>query len=292
MSAGRRLPGTPEPSCRWPGAGGVSLAGDSWGDPRGPLVVLLHGAGQTRHAWRGTGRLLGAAGHHVVAYDARGHGDSDWSPDGRYGQDVMLEDLLCLLRALDRPHPVLIGASMGGGTCLIAVGEEHVDAAALALVDTGPQVQAEGVARVLEFMARDVERGFATLDEVAEAIQTYQPHRPRPKSLAGLAKNIRLGDDGRYHWHWDPRFRNGRLDLARRERRLHACARRLTLPTLLVRGGLSDVLSEQDAQAMLRLCPHAEYVNIAGANHMVAGDRNDVFGQAVVDFLARRGPSA
>ena len=52
--------------------------------------------------------------------------------------------------------------------------------------------------------------GFATLEEVADAIADYQPHRPRPRHLDGLAKNVRLGDDGRYHWHWDPRFRTGR----------------------------------------------------------------------------------
>lgn len=289
MSAGTRLPGTPDPMHFWPGAGGVRIAGDSWGDPEGPLVLLQHGGGQTRHAWKGAGELLGAAGYFAVAFDARGHGDSDWAPDGDYGQDVMVEDLECVVAALGQRRAVLVGASMGGGTSLVAVGEDRVDATALVLVDVGPHIEAEGVDRIHEFMGQKPD-GFLSLGEVADAIASYQPHRKRPRKLDGLAKNVRLGADGKYHWHWDPRFRVGKLELDKRRERLEACSRNLSLPTLLVRGGLSDLLSEEGAQAFLALCPHSEYVNVTGAGHMVAGDRNDVFAQAVIEFLQRKVP--
>ena len=289
MSAGTRLPGTPTPMHLWPGAGGVRIAGDSWGDPDGPLVLLQHGGGQTRHAWKGAGETLGAAGYFAVAFDARGHGDSDWAPDGNYGQDVMVEDLECVVAALGRRRPVLVGASMGGGTSLVAVGEDRVDATALVLVDVAPHIEAEGVGKIQAFMTRKPE-GFDSLEEVADAIASYQPHRTRPRNVDGLAKNVRLGADGKYHWHWDPRFRAGRQMLEKRRDRLEACARSLNLPTLLVRGGLSDLLSEEGAQAFLALCPHSEYVNVTGAGHMVAGDRNDVFAHAVIEFLKRTVP--
>ena len=273
----------------WPGAGGVRIAGDSWGDPAGPLVILQHGGGQTRHAWKGAGETLGAAGYFAVAFDARGHGDSDWAPDGQYGQDVMVEDLESVVAALGNRRPVLVGASMGGGTSLVAVGEDRVDATALVLVDVGPHIEAEGVGKIQAFMTRKPE-GFDSLDEVADAIASYQPHRTRPRNVAGLAKNVRLGADGKYHWHWDPRFRAGRQVMEKRRERLEACSRNLTLPTLLVRGGLSDLLSEEGAQTFLSLCPHSEYVNVTGAGHMVAGDRNDVFATAVIEFLKRKVP--
>ena len=289
MSAGTRLPGTPTPMHLWPGAGGVRIAGDSWGDPAGPLVILQHGGGQTRHAWKGAGETLGAAGYFAVAFDARGHGDSDWAPDGQYGQDVMVEDLECVVAALGNRRPVLVGASMGGGTSLVAVGEDRVDATALVLVDVGPHIEAEGVGKIQAFMTRKPE-GFDSLDEVADAIASYQPHRTRPRNVAGLAKNVRLGADGKYHWHWDPRFRAGRQVMDKRRERLEACSRNLSLPTLLVRGGLSDLLSEEGAQTFLSLCPHSEYVNVTGAGHMVAGDRNDVFATAVIEFLKRKVP--
>lgn len=284
-----RLPGTPEPMHYWPGHGGIRIAGDSWGPADGPLVLLQHGGGQTRHAWKGAGETLGSAGYCAVAFDARGHGDSDWAPDGLYGQDVMVRDLECVVAALGNRRPVLVGASMGGGTSLVAVGEEHVDATALVLVDIAPNIESEGVKNIQAFMNLKPE-GFDSLEEVAQAITSYQPHRSRPRNLDGLAKNVRMGADGKYHWHWDPRFRAGRQVMDKRRERLEACSRKLALPTLLVRGGLSDLLSEEGAQTFLALCPHSEYVNVTGAGHMVAGDRNDVFAHAVIEFLMRKVP--
>ena len=288
-NAGQRLPGTPIPMHRWSGAQGVSIAGDSWGDPQGPLVLLQHGGGQTRHAWKDVGEQLGAVGYHAVSFDARGHGDSDWAPDGVYGQDIMVEDLRCVIAALGGRRPVLVGASMGGGTSLVAVGEDRVDATALVLVDIAPRIEPEGVQKIQAFMDQRPE-GFNTLEEVAQAIGAYQPHRKPPKDLAGLAKNLRLTPDGKYRWHWDPRFMTLRREMDKRLIRLEACASALALPTQLVRGGLSDVLSEEGAAAFLALCKHSEYVNITEAGHMVAGDRNDVFGRAVIDFLQRTVP--
>ncbi len=291
MSAGTRLPGTPVPMHTWPGSGGITIAGDRWGDPDGPLVLLQHGGGQTRHAWKGAGQVLGAAGYCAIAFDARGHGDSDWSPAGNYGQDVMVEDLKCVIAALGHRRPVLVGASMGGGTSLVAVGEDQVDATALVMVDIAPRIEPDGVDKIRDFMNQRPE-GFDSLEEVAAAIQNYQPQRTRPRNLDGLAKNIRRGADGRYHWHWDPAFRVQVRDPEKRRQRLEACADRLELPTLLVRGGLSDVLSEEGAREFLAFCPHAEYVEINNAAHMVAGDRNDIFAHAVVEFLSRVAPVA
>lgn len=290
MNAGTRLPSTPDPMHHWVGHGGLTIAGDSWGDPTSQLVVLLHGGGQTRHAWSGAGLQLANAGYHAVSYDARGHGDSDWAPDGLYSQDAQVADLVAVLSQLGSARPVLVGASMGGGTSLVAIGEDRVDAAALVLVDIAPRIEPEGASKIRDFMDQNP-NGFASLDEVFDAIVNYQPHRVRIRRLDGLAKNVRLGADGRYHWHWDPRTRSGRMDFAKREARLSACARSLTIPTLLVRGGLSDLLSEEGAQNFLELCPTSEYVNVTGAAHMVAGDRNDIFVNSVIDFLTRTVPT-
>jgi len=135
--------------------------------------------------------------------------------------------------------------------------------------------------------------GFDTLDEAADAIAEYNPHRPRPKDLSGLAKNLRQRADGRWAWHWDPRFVSGRFGSPDETRssltdphRLEDAAKSLTLPVLLVRGRMSDLLSEEGAQALLDIVPQARFVDVAGAGHMVAGDKNDVFNSAVVDFLA------
>ena len=289
MTVPKRHPDTPAPMHRWTGADGISIAGDSWGEPEGPLGLLQHGGGQTRHAWKGAGEALGAAGYHAVAFDARGHGDSGWSADGDYSVDAMVADLVQIIDTLGGKRPVLVGASMGGGTSLGAIGEDHVDATALVLVDVAPRIEPAGAERILDFMRQKPE-GFETLDEVADAIAAYQPHRNRPRTLDGLAKNLRVGENGRFFWHWDPKFLEDSRNLEERTARMHACAATLTLPTLLVRGGLSDVLSEAGATAILEMCPHAEFVNVTDAAHMVAGDRNDIFSAAVTEFLAHAVP--
>jgi pimeloyl-ACP methyl ester carboxylesterase len=286
MSAGKTLPGTPEPQTYFTGHQGIRLAADAWGDAAGVPVILQHGGGQTRHAWKRTGQVLGDAGFRAIAFDARGHGDSEWSENGDYSQDAMVADLRHIAHAIGKPDVVLVGASMGGGTSLVATGEGTVLAVALVLVDIAPRIALQGVQNILSFMARNPD-GFATLDDVADAIATYQPHRPRPTSLQGLAKNVRLGLDGRLHWHWDPKMMLGHRDVEAREARLRKCARALRVPSLLVRGSASDVLTDDGVQDYLESAADSEYLNIVGAGHMVAGDRNDVFGKAVVEFLTR-----
>ncbi|MEC7575485.1 MAG: alpha/beta hydrolase, partial [Pseudomonadota bacterium] len=161
-------------------------------------------------------------------------------------------------------------------------------AAALVMVDMAPKIERNGQNKIQAFMDQTPD-GFESMQEVAEAISNYQPHRKRPRQLDGLAKNVRLAANGKYVWHWDPAFRRNRASGEYRQR-LSAAADNLSLPVLLVRGGLSDVLSEEGAQSFLRQCPHAEYVNVANAAHMVAGDRNDIFANAVIEFLLRVAP--
>ncbi len=292
VTAGSRLPGAPEPGHRWEGHGGTWLAGDSFGPRDGQPVMLLHGAGQTRHAWKTTGADLAGHGYRVLALDARGHGDSDWAADKDYSSLTMIKDVVRVAAAeFDRP-PVLVGASMGGLSSLMAIGEGHIDAAGLVLVDIAHRMSSKGGGRVREFMDDGLE-GFASLEEAADAIAAYQSHRERPESMEGLAKNLRLDADGRYRWHWDPDYRTGRSGIPPKQRYLQMvdCVKALRCPTQLIRGGMSDVLPTYAAEEFCELAPHTEYVDIAGAAHMIVGDENDTFGAAVIDFLTRRVPA-
>ena len=265
-------------------SGGLRLAGDGHGNPAAPPVVLLAGGGQTRHAWGGTAAKLGRRGWYAITVDQRGHGDSDWSADGDYTIARYADDLRAVCAQLATP-PAIVGASLGGIAALLAVGEEPAaNVAAIVLVDIAPRIQLEGVGRIVAFMNAHPE-GFASLDEAGDAVAAYLHHRPRPKDTKGLEKNLRLGADGRWRWHWDPRFMNGRRDGMTGER-LESAAGRLTVPTLLVRGRMSDVVSEDDARAFLAVAPNARYTDVSGAGHMVAGDRNDRFTEAVVEFLS------
>jgi pimeloyl-ACP methyl ester carboxylesterase len=116
----------------------------------------------------------------------------------------------------------------------------------------------------------------------------YLPHRKRPRDPSGLARNLRQRADGRWYWHWDPRFvQRPSRDPSFTHERMQAAARALTIPTLLVRGRMSDVVSEESVRELRALVPHAEYADVAGAAHMVAGDDNDAFSAAVIAFLSR-----
>lgn len=282
-----RLAGTPLPQHTWIGSQGNRLCGDSWGDPSAPPVLLLHGGGQTRHAWRRTGQKLARAGWHAVALDARGHGDSDWVMDGDYSEEAMGRDVAAVVEAIGGQPPVLIGASMGGMTGMVAVGQGLVNAAALVLADVVHTTAPAGFERIRAFMT-DHADGFASLEEAASAVAHYRGARVQAKPQ-GLAKNLRLDANGRFYWHWDPRFLEGRQarDLDQRSARLAGCVRRITVPTLLVRGALSDVVTEVGVLAFRALCPHAEYVDIAGTDHMLTGDDNDAFGAAASGFMTR-----
>lgn len=274
------------------GADGVHLAADASGDPAHPPVLLMHGGGQTRHSWGSARRELARAGFYVVAMDMRGHGDSDWSPDHDYRFDRFVADLREVLTQLP-PRPALVGASLGGLTGLLTVGESDADlASALVLVDVVPRVEREGTDRISAFMTGNPD-GFANLEEAADAVAAYVTHRPRPTNVEGLRKNLRQRDDGRWYWHWDPAFVTGELrpETHRLVERMRDAARRVPVPTLLVRGSLSDVVSREAADDFLALLPAAEFLDVAGAGHMVAGDDNDAFNVAVVDFLRDRLPS-
>jgi pimeloyl-ACP methyl ester carboxylesterase len=285
------------------GAEGNRLVGDVYRSTRtdAPPVLLLHGGGQTRHAWRETGRRLAEQGiATAIVIDQRGHGDSDWSASGSYGFDDFAQDLVAVTDEIARRYgrrPVLIGASLGGIAGLLSGGEaDRSIVSALVLVDVTPHMDPAGLSRILAFMGEHLDAGFATINDAADAVAAYLPHRPRPKSLRGLERNLRLHPDGRLRWHWDPRFLTGPQYDAKVSARLVAAARRLTIPVLLVRGRESELVADHHARQFLDVVPGARYADVAGASHMVAGDRNDAFADTVIDFLteAERGiaPSA
>lgn len=275
-------------------ADGMRIVADAWppehaGAALAP-VVLAHGGGQTRHSWGATAQQLAQAGHRVLSIDLRGHGDSGWAADGDYRLMRFAEDAQAVLDYLGEPV-IWVGASLGGMTGMLATTHWPQLFAAIVLVDITPNPAPAGVARILDFMGEHVYEGFASLEEAADAVAGYQPHRPRPKDLSGLEKNLRRGEDGRWRWHWDPEFLTGRASVNRRskeETSVADAAAALQLPTLLIRGRQSDLVTETEARAFLELVPHAEYVDVVDAAHMVAGDKNDIFTDAVVSFIRRQ----
>ena len=283
---------------------GLRLVADRWGPDDGNDILLLHGGGQSRHAWKDTGQRLAELGFRVTAIDSRGHGDSDWSPTGQYDMLDFSRDVVEILQELPAA-PAVVGASMGGMSSLLAQQATTEQLfSGVVLVDVTPRMNLDGVARIMAFMAAYPE-GFADLDEAAAAISGYNPNRSKPRSSAGLERVLRQGEDGRWVWLWDPKFVTWRqrLDsssptgfedrMARMAHDMYEGAEAITSPILLVRGQQSDLVSDDVAEEFRERLPNAAYVDIRGAGHMVAGDDNDAFTSAVTNFLGslQRNPS-
>ncbi|GAB7068799.1 alpha/beta hydrolase [Mycobacterium hodleri] len=273
------------------GADDLALVADEWNRGVGtadgrPSILMLHGGGQNRHSWKNTGQVLADGGFHVVALDSRGHGDSDRSPTADYSVDSLCADTLRVVDQIGGPT-VLIGASMGGLTGILAAHEAGAGVVTkLVLVDVVPRFEKDGSARIRDFMFSGVD-GFESLEQAADAVSAYLPHRAKPRSPEGLKKNLRLRD-GRWYWHWDPAFLTKPADdpFVRMDA-LEQAAIDLRIPILLIRGKLSDVVSTEGVQDFLAKVPRAEFVELSAAGHTAAGDDNDAFTDAVVGFVNR-----
>ncbi|MEB3031485.1 alpha/beta fold hydrolase [[Mycobacterium] nativiensis] len=271
------------------GLNGVRLVADEWNrdsaaDGR-PTIVMLHGGGQNRFSWHKTGQILADQGFHVVALDTRGHGDSDRAPGADYAIETLAGDALAVIDTIARPV-VLIGASMGGLTGILVAdqaGPRRVTK--LVLVDVVPRYEKVGSARIRDFMFGHID-GFDSLEQAADAVAAYLPHRPKPRSPEGLKKNLRFRD-GRWYWHWDPALlTKPGDDPALRTEKLEAAAIDLQIPILLIRGKLSDVVSTEGVADFLAKVPSARLVELSDAGHTAAGDDNDAFSSAVVEFVS------
>jgi pimeloyl-ACP methyl ester carboxylesterase len=268
---------------------GLELVADVRGDKNGWPVLFLHGGGQTRHAWDRTAEYIASEGWLTVSLDLRGHGESQWSEKGDYSFTAFCADCLSVVDQLHHP-PVLVGASLGGISALLAEGTSDREVASgLVLVDIAPKASPEGVKRIQDFMRSGLD-GFDSLEEVAASIAAYTPQRVRPTNLDGLKKVVRERD-GRWYWHWDPRVLSqertevvaqrfaGLIDIA---------LRNISIPTMLVRGLLSDVVTQEGVDYLVSQIPDITVVEVEGAAHMIAGDKNDAFSNAVDAFLRDR----
>ena len=280
------------------GADGNRIVGSLVGE--GVPVLMLHGGGQTRHAWEKTASVMAHGGYAAYTFDLRGHGDSQWvSNEAGYSFGDYARDAGAIaewLRNETGQQPVGVGASLGG-LSMIGAQDAKSRFQALALVDIVPRMSQDGAMRIMSFMTAEVKNGFASLEEAAEAIAAYMPNRKRPRSLDGLRKNMRQRDDGRWHWHWDPDFVAGGqrsifADAPKHLLHFDEAIDRLSLPVLLVRGMSSEIVSEKEARNAADRLADGRYVDIAEAGHMIVGDKNDAFSEALLAFLQEIGASA
>lgn len=234
------------------GFAGVRLEAEVIGAENDPAVLLLHGAGQTRAVWASVANSLEQAGRRVISLDLRGHGGSEWPEDGRYDFEALVEDLRAVLSQMGT-RPVVVASTLGGWIASAALERDAaVLASGLVLVDSPVHVDPQVAQRVGERL-----REAATL-------------------APGQAQ-------------WDVRLFDT-LDTSAMAERLDGVAAKIALPTLYVRGAISELVSKGDAAAFVAQLPDGELVEVENSALVVTDDRADALGGYLIDFLERRAP--
>lgn len=272
------------------GAGGLALAATAF-PTASPLqasntLLFAHGFGQTRGAWQRSGMALAAEGYAGLSYDARGHGESARNPiDLPYAGEQLADDLIIVAGEHAQP-PVLVGASMGGLFGMISEARWPGLFRAMVLVDITPRWEEAGLQRILGFVTA-FPQGFDSLDQAADVIAAYLPHRRSRKTPQELREVLRAGSDGRWRWHWDARLIDELVrDCAQHQDDIVDAARTIRCPVLLISGGRSDLVSAKTVEEFQALVPHARHAHLPQATHMLAGDDNDTFTGTVLEYLA------
>ena len=267
---------------------GLVLRGLTWGDSRCPSVLLLHGGGETCQAWRGFAKRLVCAGYFVLAFDARGHGESDWARDGNYAVDAFGSDIGAIAAWIGRPTAV-VGFSAGGLAAFYAIGANLVhNCPALVLIDIAIRPKLAGTDQIRRFLTSAPD-GFASVDEACSAVAVYHRLKTLPKTES-MARNLRQQANGRWQWHWDPRKLDVPLGDLRAQKLLDV-SEGVTLPIVVLRGATSEVTDQANIAEMLTVLPQLEVQTVPECGHKFARDGHDGYADAIMAFLDRHWPA-
>jgi pimeloyl-ACP methyl ester carboxylesterase len=284
--AGLEVDGVALPRDEYFEANGLRLHYLDWGDASARPLILLHGGALTAHTWDVV--CLGLVPEfRCITPDLRGHGDSDWARDGNYSPNAYRSDLEALSRHLGIEGCALIGNSLGGMTAARFTAARPADQQpeALVLVDVGPEMREVGRQRLRNFTGGP--REMDSVDDFVERAMAFNPLRQREILRRSLLNNLRQLPSGKWTWKYDPnRFGggpNGGPPLTVEDR--WEDIRRIMCPTLVVRGGRSDMFLDEDAAKLAAALRDGRWVRIEDATHTVQGDQPVALVKAIRDFL-------
>jgi esterase len=272
------------PQSRFRQVGTLRLRYLDWGTAGLPPMLFLHGGALTAHTWDLCCLALRNE-YHCLALDQRGHGDSDWEPQADYSIAAQREDIKGFADRLGLDRTILVGQSMGAINALAFAIHYPARLSALVMIDAGPEVRRPGSRRIREFVHEVA--AAPSLDAIIERALAFNPRRDANILRRSLMHNLRQMPDGSWRWKYDRRrFQNLDREGHRTERRQLADGlARIACPTLVVRGGDSDVFLEEDAVSLARRLPRGQYVTIADAGHTVQGDNPKALVAAIREFL-------
>ena len=274
------------PTTRTFDASELRLSYTEWGDPGLPTVVMLHGFAQTSHAWDLI--TLGLADRfHLISLDQRGHGDSQWATDGDYSLETQQQDLDEFIKSFGVRRLILVGLSMGGRNAYVFASRNPQLISNLVVVDTGPQGIRSGRSRIRNFVTMPDE--LDTFEEFVERVHSYVPHRSLEQISNSLLNNIRQMENGKWTWKYDRLLRdpNYRRQAASQDQ-LWAYWESVKCPSLIIRGGNSDVLASETVAEMTSRNPFSESAVVPESGHLVPGDNPAGFLRVIRPWLLER----
>ena len=257
-----------------------------WGSAANPPMLLLHGFAQTCHSWDFV--ALGFSDdYRVIVLDQRGHGDSDWAADGDYSPETQQNDISAVVSEIGLEDFTLMGLSMGGRNSFTYAANNPDRVRALVIVDAGPQNMQQGTQNIRNFVQQDDE--LDSVDAFVERVLKYNPRRAPEQIRGSIMHNLKQLPNGKWTWKYDKRLRSPGRRMGsdpETEKRLWGYLEALQCPTLLVRGGASDIIAMDTADKMHAAIPNSQLATIDGAGHLVMGDSPAGFQRAVTEFLA------
>ena len=262
---------------------GRQLSALVWGDGS-PELVLLHGGGQNAHTWDTVALALNRP---LVAIDLPGHGHSDWREDHDYGPVTSAPAVATAMRELAPDAEMLVGMSLGGVTAIRVAAEDPDLVRRLAIVDVTPGVDEAKAEPIIAFLSGP-ER-FESFDEILERTVQFNPTRTVSSLRRGVLHNAKEEPDGSWTWRYDPV--RAWKEVAERPAvafvDLWDDVARIKAPTLLIRGGLSGVVTDDDVAEVRRHKPDAEVMTVDDAGHSIQGDKPVELARILEEFLTK-----
>lgn len=276
-----------QPSRHFINANGLRFHYVDWGGSGVP-ILFLHGGNQTARTWDLVCVQLRDR-YHCYALDQRNHGESDKVAEGPSASAEQREDIRGVVEALGLPKFVLVGMSLGGFNTMAYASKYPERLRAVVIVDVSPTVLPQGARRIAEFTRRSE---FASFEEAVAYSLKSNPRRTADHLRYSLTFALGQRPDGVWTWKHQRPFRgaqsggaagppaaqqptqpaqpppNGLGDRAA----LWQEVTKIPCPTLIVRGGNSEIMSVENAERLARAIPRATLVTVPGATHNVQGD--------------------
>lgn len=261
---------------------GIRLRYLDWGNGHLPGLLFIHGFAQQAHSWDFAALAVQDL-FHVISIDLRGHGESEWSPDGMYSFDDLYADVDAFVAAADLKQPVICGLSLGGTLAYTYVSRNPTGVKALVIAESVPESRKEGMASIRAFTSGP--GTFATLEDLVDKVRTLTPWRSAEQVRSSLVHSVGRNEADKWTWKYDPAIRTLHERPVDSDSRWSALGR-VNVPTLLIRGEDSDITDAATFERMKSVVPGSQIVSIPGAGHRVSGDNPARFNAALRSFVA------